>query len=77
MKQTPIHDAAGLSHRSPIKDTSEENTFDLGGLAGKLWREKWIIALCTTAAILFGMYYAFVASVPLYRSTAVVILEIE
>ncbi|WP_282170297.1 GumC family protein [Ruegeria atlantica] len=77
MKQTPIHDAATKSGRTPINDTSEEDTIDLGVLAGILWRDKWIIALCTTAAILFGAYYAFVASVPLYRSTAVVILETE
>ncbi len=50
---------------------------DLGALLGTLWRGKWIMALTTAVAILFGAYYAFVAAVPLYRSTAVVMLETE
>ncbi|MCG7522711.1 polysaccharide biosynthesis tyrosine autokinase [Ruegeria sp. Ofav3-42] len=77
MKQTPIHDGPFNPGRAQVSDASEDDTIDLSVLMGTLWRGKWIIALTTAAAILLGVYYAFVAAVPLYRSTAVVMLETE
>ncbi|MCG7522814.1 GumC family protein, partial [Ruegeria sp. Ofav3-42] len=77
MKQTPIHDGPFNPGRPQVSDAPEDDTIDLGALMGTLWRGKWIIALTTAAAILLGVYYAFVAAVPLYRSTAVVMLETE
>ncbi|WP_254443418.1 Wzz/FepE/Etk N-terminal domain-containing protein, partial [Ruegeria arenilitoris] len=58
-------------------DTSDEDTIDLSTLVATLWRGKWIIGLTTTLAVLVGAFYAFVAAVPIYKSTAVVMLETE
>ncbi|WP_170334516.1 GumC family protein [Ruegeria arenilitoris] len=77
MKQTPIRDAQFQPPRSTPDDAPEDDSIDIGALAGTLWRGKWIIALTTAAAILIGAYYAFVSAVPLYRSTAVVMLETD
>ncbi|WP_170415064.1 GumC family protein [Ruegeria arenilitoris] len=77
MKQSPIHEAQFNSSRSPMGDAPEDDVVDLGVLIGTLWRGKWIIALATAIAILIGGYYAFVVAVPLYRSTAVVMLETD
>ncbi len=75
MKQTPIHDVQFNSVRNTAADTPDDDILDLGALVGTLWRGKWIIALATSVAILLGAYYTFVASVPAYRSSAVVMLE--
>lgn len=75
MKQTPTHGASLMTGRSTTSDNPESDAVDLGALLGTLWHGKWIIALSTAVAIVFGVYYAFVAAVPLYRSTAVVMLE--
>ncbi len=75
MKQTPIHDVQFNSVRNTAADTPDDDILDLGALVGTLWRGKWIIALATAIAILLGAYYTFVASVPAYRSSAVVMLE--
>ena len=77
MKQTPVHDAHFKAGRPARDDSAEDDVIDLSALVGTLWRGKWPIALTTAAAIVFGIYYAFVAAVPLYRSTAVVMLETD
>ncbi|WP_170429788.1 polysaccharide biosynthesis tyrosine autokinase [Ruegeria arenilitoris] len=77
MKQTPIHDAQFKSSRTSVIDDSAEDGIDLEAVVRTLWRGKWVIALTTSAAILVGAYYAFVAAVPLYQSTSVVMLETE
>jgi succinoglycan biosynthesis transport protein ExoP len=50
---------------------------DLGALFTTLWRGKFWIALTTAIAVLIGGYYAYVVATPLYRATAVVILETD
>lgn len=77
MRQTPIHDAQFISNRSPASDAPQNDVIDLAALSGTLWRGKWIIAATTAAAILLGAYFSFVAAVPLYKSTAVVMLETD
>lgn len=63
-------------HQAPSASTSaDEDVIDLGALFSTLWRGKWLIALGVLAALLIGGYYAYIAATPLYRSTAVVILE--
>lgn len=57
------------------KDDRDTDTIDLAALAGTLWRGKWLIAAFTALAILAGGIYAFVLATPIYRSTAVVMLE--
>ncbi|WP_180887983.1 polysaccharide biosynthesis tyrosine autokinase [Ruegeria sp. THAF57] len=75
MKQTPIHDAQFNSVRGTVAETPDDDILDLGALLGTLWRGKWIIALATAVTVLLGAYYSFVAAVPMYRSSAVVMLE--
>ncbi|AZV79331.1 polysaccharide biosynthesis tyrosine autokinase [Parasedimentitalea marina] len=67
------------SNAAPLRQSAgqggADDIIDLGQLFATLWRGKWIIALITTLAVLAGGYYAFVTAVPLFRSTAVVMLE--
>ncbi|WP_339637230.1 polysaccharide biosynthesis tyrosine autokinase [uncultured Sulfitobacter sp.] len=66
----------GSGHQAPSASTSaDEDVIDLGALFSTLWRGKWLIALGVLVALLIGGYYAYIAATPLYRSTAVVILE--
>jgi len=56
---------------------ADDDTIDIFGLLNTLWLGKWLIALCIFIAGLIGFYQAFVASVPVYRATAVVILDTD
>ncbi|WP_299288209.1 polysaccharide biosynthesis tyrosine autokinase [uncultured Tateyamaria sp.] len=60
---------------SPARSQSDGDVIDLGGLASTIWRGKWVICAATAIAILLGGYYAYVLATPIFRSTAVVILE--
>ncbi|MBY6046481.1 polysaccharide biosynthesis tyrosine autokinase [Vannielia litorea] len=55
----------------------EDDVIDLGVLLASLWRGKWIIAIFAVLGILAGGYYAYVAAVPIYRATSVVMLETD
>jgi len=66
---------ATASSGPPASQAGDDDIIDLGQLFATIWRGKWIIGLITTLAILAGGYYAFVKAVPLFRSTAVVMLE--
>ena len=68
MTSSPVH--------APTQNTQPEDEFiDLGTLLGTLWRGKWYIAILMVLVMMAGAYYAFVAATPLYKSTAVVILD--
>ena len=54
---------------------AEEDTIDIGALIGTLWRGKWLIAIVTGIAMTLAIYYAYFVAIPMYRSTAVVILQ--
>ncbi len=56
---------------------ADDDVLDLSALFSAIWRGKWIICVIAILAVLAGGYYAFVAATPLYKSTAVVILETE
>lgn len=63
---------------NPVPSASQsgdEDVIDLGALFGTLWRGKWLMACGVAIAIVIGAYYAYAVATPLYRSTAVVILE--
>lgn len=69
-----------IPHNSPQdplhkQSLPEDDEIDLGALASTLWRGKWIIGFCMAIAIGIGGYYAYGVATPLYRATAVVILE--
>jgi len=54
---------------------AEDDTIDIAALIGTLWRGKWLIAFVTICAMGLAIYYAYFKAVPMYRSTAVVILD--
>jgi polysaccharide biosynthesis transport protein len=54
---------------------AEDDTIDIGALIGTLWRGKWLIAFVTICTMGLAIYYAYFKAVPMYRSTAVVILD--
>lgn len=58
-------------------DNTNEDIIDLGAILATVWRGKWLIAVSTLCAMIIGLYYAFLIATPLYRSTAVVILETQ
>lgn len=53
----------------------DDDTIDLFALLRTVWLGKWLIALFFVIAAGIGVYVAYFASTPIYRSTAVVILE--
>ncbi|MCT4372282.1 polysaccharide biosynthesis tyrosine autokinase [Yangia mangrovi] len=55
--------------------SQDEDVIDLGALLGSLWRGKVIIILAFVAAVLLGGLYAYVLATPMYRATAVVMLN--
>ncbi|MEM5520883.1 polysaccharide biosynthesis tyrosine autokinase [Sulfitobacter sp. AS59] len=54
---------------------AEDDTIDVGALITTLWRGKWLIAFVTICTVGLAIYYAYFKAVPMYQSTAVVILE--
>ncbi|PIE09397.1 MAG: chain-length determining protein [Rhodobacterales bacterium] len=72
---------ATAQHSAPATQVTtsspSDDVIDLGNLFATIWRGKIWIALTTALAILVGGYIAYVATTPLYRSTAVVILETD
>lgn len=58
-----------------IATASEDDVVDLGALLGSLWRGKVIIVSTVMAAVFLGGLYAYFLATPLYRSTAVVMLN--
>ena len=56
---------------------SSDQLVDLSDLLNVLWRGKWLIGSITSLFIGAAFYYAFFVSIPMYRATAVVILETQ
>lgn len=54
---------------------SEQDGIALGELFHSLWRGKLWIAVCALIGLLLGGYYAYFVAVPVYTSTAVVMLD--
>lgn len=77
MKQTPLTEASYPVPRSTAAEAPEKDVIDLGHLLATLWLGKWTILASAVATMLLGGFYAFVAAVPLYTSSAVVILETQ
>ena len=67
--------ASDISAPQPAGSTVDEDVIDLGALLATIWRGKWLIILFTVLSVMAGGYYAYVVATPLFRSTAVVILE--
>ncbi|WP_425102259.1 GumC family protein [Tropicibacter sp. S64] len=62
----------GSAQAGKVKD---EAVIDLRALLQVLWTGKLIILATVVAAVLIGGYYAYALATPLYRSTAVVMLN--
>ncbi|MFY0312730.1 GumC family protein [Leisingera sp. D0M16] len=75
MKQAPLNEASFAVARPAPVEAPEDDVIDLSALLATLWRGKWIVVLATVTTILLGALYAFVAAVPIYTSSAVVMLE--
>jgi len=58
-----------------VPDDRRDDEIDLMELFRALWRGKGTIVLATIAAIVIGVYYAFVLAAPQFRSDAVLTLE--
>lgn len=58
-----------------VAASAEENVVDLGALLSALWRGKAFILLAMITAIFLSGLYAYVLATPMYRSTAVVMLN--
>ena len=54
-----------------------EQVVDIGAILGIIWRGKWLIGAVMTVFIAVAFYYAFIVATPMYRATAVVILETQ
>ena len=67
--------ASDISAPQPAGSTVDEDVIDLGALLATIWRGKWLIILFTVLSVMAGGYYAYIVATPLFRSTAVVILE--
>ncbi len=59
------------------EEAEHDGSPSFGALLWALWRGKWIVALAAALSILLGGYYAYGVLTPLYRSSAVVILETD
>lgn len=58
-----------------VKVAEKEYELDLVQLAGTLWRGKWKILIYMLITISIGGYYAFIAAVPKYKASTIVVLE--
>jgi capsular exopolysaccharide synthesis family protein len=75
MQPAPLQNATIVAPRSGAESAPQDDIIDLGSLLATLWRGKWWVLLVTCVTIVLGAYYAFVAAVPLYKSSSVVMLE--
>ncbi|WP_417585482.1 polysaccharide biosynthesis tyrosine autokinase [Pelagibacterium sp.] len=75
MKRSLSNESSLHVHHPAAVEEPDDDIIDPAALLATLWRGKWIIALTTMAAIFIGGIYVFAVAVPLYTSTAVVMLE--
>lgn len=54
-----------------------DQDLDIIGLIRTIWRGKWFIAFCTLVAVGLGGYQTFSVAVPVYSSTATLVLRIN
>jgi succinoglycan biosynthesis transport protein ExoP len=57
-------------HRAPDAALVQNDKINILNVLGTLWRGKIIIALCVLCAVIIAIWYAFVAALPMYRSSA-------
>lgn len=64
---------------TPPTDARREDAdlIDFSALANTIWRRKWLIGIVVILSTLAGGYFAFRVAVPVFRSTAVVVLDTQ
>lgn len=70
-----MNDMRRFQQRVTASSAPEEDAIDLGALLATLWRKKLVIVLTTLTALLIGGIYAYLLATPLYRASAVVMLN--
>jgi polysaccharide biosynthesis transport protein len=70
-----LNDMRRFQQRVTASSAPEEDAIDLGALLATLWRKKLVIVLTTLTALLIGGIYAYLLATPLYRASAVVMLN--
>jgi succinoglycan biosynthesis transport protein ExoP len=63
-----------LDQKRFTEDT-DDDSIDLFALLRTVWLGKWLIALFFAIAAGLGVYQAYIVSIPIYRASAVVILD--
>ncbi|EEX13572.1 putative protein-tyrosine kinase [Citreicella sp. SE45] len=70
-----MNDMRRIQQGVAASSAPEDDVIDLAALLGALWRGKVFIILIAAAAIFCGGIYAYLIATPVYRSTAVVMLN--
>jgi len=73
MNQTPAY--SSLVPAPQQTQRARQDVLDLSKLAAALWRGKFLILMMVIVTVALGVYYAYLVATPLYRSTAVVVLN--
>ncbi|MEO0633795.1 MAG: polysaccharide biosynthesis tyrosine autokinase [Pseudomonadota bacterium] len=60
---------------SPAPRASDNTIVDLGSLLSILWRHKLLLVITTMISTTIGGYYAYVAAVPTFASSATIVLN--
>ena len=67
----PKTDAQGTQ----LRDAPETDAINLASIMSVIWRGKWIILATFLIGLMVGAYYIYFHAIPMYRSTAVVMLN--
>lgn len=73
--KSEVIDIAGSAHSQRTRSSDETISFER--LLRTIWLGKFVVFFCTVLMMITGAYYAFAIAVPIYRATAVVMLETQ
>ncbi|WP_170771162.1 GumC family protein [Ruegeria lacuscaerulensis] len=77
MKQFTVPNPPLTAPRPTGADPFDGEVVDLSALFATLWCGKWVIAAATALTVMATLAYLIFAAVPMYRSSAVVMLETQ
>lgn len=69
------YSASGYDGPVPSSSSNDEGVIDFQKIFGVLWRGKILIAFIASLFVLAGGYYAFFMTTPMFKSSAVVMLN--
>ena len=70
-----LNDMGSIRQRYLTATPKDDEVIDLAALLGALWRNKTYIFLAIITSVFIGGVYAYILATPIYRSTAVVMLN--